>query len=196
MKSFLQYLTESKQDYSFRIVLAVKPPAGLSKTIKQALAGFGVKSVSDAKSHMIEKSHPMFPGLSNPEIYSLDVVCEYPATATQIHKSLSDHSVDPATLAVETLAFAQDLASEAQSIAANTGKQPLLMREYQKVKVEHPYGDDYNAKLVKNSVTGTGQFKVRGGAKTAETTNDLKPGTKSPVGSHKPKLPSAKDFKG
>ena len=152
MKSFLQYLTESKQDYSFRIVLAAKPAAGLSKTIKQALAGYGIKSVSDAQSHMIEKSHPMFPGLANPEIYTLDVVCEYPATATQIRKSLTDHSVDKATLAVENLAFAEDLASEAQSIAANTDKQPLLMREYQKVKVEHPYGDDYNAKTTWESI--------------------------------------------
>lgn len=195
MKSFLQYLTESKQDYSFRIVLATKPAAGLSKTIKQALAGYGVKSVSDARSHMIEKAHPMFPGLANPEIYTLDVVCEYPATATQIRKSLTDLSVDKATVAVENLAFAEDMDYEAKSIASNTDSEPLLMREYEKVKVQHPYGDDYNAKLVKNSITGTGQVKVKGGAKAAETTNDLKPGTLSPVGSHKPKLPSVKDLK-
>lgn len=195
MKSFLQYLTESKQDYSFRIVLAAKPEAGFSKTIKQALAGYGVKSVADAKSHMIEKSHPMFPGLANPEIYTIDVVCEYPTTATQIRKSLTDHSVDKATVAVENLAFAEDMASEAKQIAANTDKEPLLMREYEKVKVEHPYGDKFNEKLVKNSVTGTGQVKVKGGAKPAETTNDLKTGNKSPVGSHKPKLPSVKDIK-
>ena len=84
---------------------------------------------------------------------------------------------------------------EQQAIAANTSKEPLLMRDYEKVKVAHPYGDDFNAKLVKNSVTGTGQVKVKGGAKAAQTTNDLKAGTKSPLGSHKPKLPSVKDIK-
>lgn len=195
MKSFLQYLTESKQDYSFRVVFAGKPDAGIGKSIKTALAGFGVKTVTDAKSHMIERSHPFFPGLENPEIYTIDVTCEYPATAAQIRKSLTDHSVDKATVAVENLAHAEDVAAEAEAIAANTDKEPLLMKDYAKVKVEHPYGDDYNAKLVKNSVTGTGQVKIKGGAKPAQTTNDLKAGTKSPIGSHKPKLPSVKDIK-
>jgi hypothetical protein len=195
MKSFLQYLTESKQDYSFRVVFAGKPEAGIGKTIKTALAGYSVKSVSDAKSHMIERSHPFFPDLQNPEIYTIDVVCEYPATSTQIRKSLTDHSVDKATVAVENLAFAEDIAAEAEAIKTNTGEKPLLLKDYEKVKVDHPYGDNYNAKLVKNSVTGTGQVKIKGGAKPAETTNDLKAGTKSPVGSHKPKLPSVKDIK-
>ena len=88
MKSFLQYLTESKHDYSFRIRFAGKPESGVAKNIKAALAGFGVKSVGDVKSHVVERSHPMFPGLANPEVYSVDVVCEYPATAFQIRKSL------------------------------------------------------------------------------------------------------------
>ena len=47
---------------------------------------------------------------------------------------------------------------------------------------------DYNEKLIKNSVSGTGKVKVKGGPIPAETTNDLKQGPKSPLGSHKPKF--------
>jgi hypothetical protein len=195
MKSFIQYLTESKTDYRFRIYHAGKPDASFSKLIKVALASYGVKDIADAKSRPVEHSHPMFPNMSNPEVYTIDVTCEYPATAEIIRKSVTDYLPYKAAVTVSNLDHEEDLAMEQQAIAANTSKEPLLMRDYEKVKVAHPYGDDFNAKLVKNSVTGTGQVKVKGGAKAAQTTNDLKAGTKSPLGSHKPKLPSVKDIK-
>ena len=195
MKSFLQYLTESKHDYSFRIRFAGKPETGVAKNIKAALAGFGVKSVGDVKSHVVERSHPMFPGLANPEIYSVDVVCEYPATAYQIRKSLTDFAVDKATVAVENLDHSEDMATEMEQIAANSGKEPLLLKDYEQAKAEHPYGDSYNAKLVKNSVTGTGRVKVKGGSAAAKTTNELPQGNKSAMGSVKPKLPDVKSYR-
>lgn len=195
MKSFLQYLTESKTDYRFRIYHSGKPDSSLTKLIKVALAGYGVKDIGDIKSRPIQQADPMFPNVRNPEIYTLDVVCDYPATAEMVRKSVTDYMTYKDAITVVNLDHQEDIASEQEAIAANTSKEPLLLRDYEKVKVQHPYGDDYNKKLVKNSVTGTGRVKVKGGAKSAETTNDLKQGTKSPLGSHKPKLPSVKDIK-
>lgn len=195
IKSFLQYLTESKTDYRFRIYHAGKPDSSFNKLIKVALASYSVKNISDAKSLPIEHSHPMFPSINNPEVYTIDVICEYPVTAELVRKCITDYMPFKAAVSVANLDHEEDIASEQEAIANNTSKEPLLMRSYEKVKVDHPYGDDYNEKLVKNSITGTGQVKVKGGAKAADTTNDLKQNTKSPVGSHKPKLPSVKDIK-
>lgn len=195
MKSFIQYLTESKNDYRFRIYHAGKPDASLSKLLKVALGSYSVKNIADPKSLPIEHEHPMFPSIKNPEVYTIDVVCEYPATAEMIRKSVTDYMPFKDAISVSNLDHEEDLAVEQAAIASNTDKEPLLMRDYEKVKVEHPYGDKFNEKLVKNSVTGTGRVKIKGGAKAAETTNDLKQGTKSPVGSHKPKLPSVKYIK-
>jgi hypothetical protein len=195
MKSFLHYLTESKTDYRFRIYHAGKPDSSFTKLIKVALAGYGVKDIAAVKSRPIEYSDPMFPDMRNPEVYTVDVICDYPATAEMVRKSVTDYMPFKAAVTVTNLDHQEDIAAERQAIESNTQKEPLLMREYEKIAVKHPYGDDYNAKLVKNSITGTGQVKIKGGAPAAETTNELKQGAKSPVGSHKPKLPSVKDIK-
>jgi hypothetical protein len=195
MKSFIQYLTESKTDYRFRIYHAGKPDASFSKLIKVALASYGVKDIADAKSRPVEHNHPMFPNMSNPEVYTIDVTCEYPVTAEIMRKSVTDYLPYKAAVTVSNLEHEEDLAMEQEAIAANTSKEPLLMRDYEKIKVAHPYGADFNSKLVKNSITGTGQVKVKGGAKPAETTNDLKTGSKSPVGSTKITKPTIDDIK-
>ena len=195
MKNFKHYLAESAKLYGFRITFAGKPEAGIEKTVKQALAGYQATSVTDLKSHPIQRNHPLFPSAENPEIYSLDVACDYPASADQVRVALTQGRVDKVNVAVQNLLYANDMAAEHTAVAANTDETPLLMKDYDQGKVASVYGDDYNSKLVKNSLSGAGQVKVAGGAKAATTTNDLPQGKKSAMGSVKTKLPDVKSYK-
>lgn len=198
MKNFKQYLAESVKTYGFRITFAGKPVSDIQKIVKQALAGYKIQSVTDLKSQPIERENPLFPGMPNPEIYSLDVVCDYPASADQIRVALTAASVDRGTVAVQNLQHADDMSHEQATIAANTDKEPLLMKDYEtsKLKVADYYGDDYNSKLVKNSASGAGQVKIKGAAKAATTTNELPQGKTSPVGSKQNKIPTVKSARG
>ena len=194
MKNFKQYLAESAKTYGFRITFANKPDSGIEKTVKQTLAGFNVKSVTDLKSYPVAKKHPLFPNIPNAETYSLDVVCDYPASADQVRIAVAQAVMDRGTVAVQNLHHAEDVAREQEMIAANTDRDPLLMKAYEasRLKIADYYGDDYNSKLVKNSISGAGQVKVVGGAKAAETTNDIPQGKLSPVGSKQNKIPQVK----
>jgi hypothetical protein len=197
MKNFKQYLAESAKTYGFRITFAGKPDKDIQKIVKHSLAGYKVQSVSDLKSYPVVKDHPLFPGVANAETYSLDVVCDYPVSPDQVRVALTQATTDRGEVAVQNLYFADDLAQEQERIAANTDDKALLEKPYDasKLKIADYYGDDYNSKLVKNSASGAGQVKVKGGAKAAETTNDLPQGKKSAMGSVKAKLPDVKSFR-
>ena len=197
MKNFKQYLAESAKTYGFRITFAGKPVKDIQKIVKKALDGYKIQSVTELKSYPVVKDHPLFPGVANPETYSLDVVCDYPVSPDQVRVALTQATADRGTVAVQNLFHADDMAHERQQIAANTDGDPLLMKAYEasKLKIADYYGDDYNSRLVKNSASGAGQVKVKGGAKAAETTNDLPQGKKSAMGSVKAKLPDVKSFR-
>jgi hypothetical protein len=197
MKNFKQYLAESAKTYGFRITFAGKPVDGIEKIVKQTLAGYQPTSVSSLKSHPVQRNHPLFPKIENPEVYSLDVACDYPASADQIRVALTQGRADKLNVAVQNLIYAQSQDAEHTAVAANTGETPLLMRPYEtsQIQPEDIYGSDYNSKLVKNSVSGVGKPHVDGSAKPALTTNDLPQGKKSAMGSVKPKLPDVKSYR-
>jgi hypothetical protein len=130
MKTFTQYLSESKKEYAFRILFSAKPAADIKDHIKKTLAGYSVKRVGEIKTKLPAREHPLFTGIENPEIFTCDVVCDYPATAEMIRKSITDFAIDKANVAVETLEHAESVAAEEKSIAENTSDTALLMQEY------------------------------------------------------------------
>ena len=96
MKTFTQYLSESKKEYAFRILFSAKPAADIKDHIKKTLAGYSVKRVGEIKTKLPAREHPLFTGIENPEIFTCDVVCDYPATADMIRKSITDFAIDKA----------------------------------------------------------------------------------------------------
>lgn len=197
MKSFKHYLVESIREYKFRVYFSGKPATDIQDHVKASLGAYNVKSMTEIKSLPLTKSHGMFPTQTTPEVYMMDVTCEYPATAYQIQVALTQLTLDKANVSVENLDHAEDVARQDQAVADNTSDVPLLMQGYakSKIKAKDWYGTEYNDNLVKNSVTGAGKTKIPGGSKPATTTNDLAVGKKSPVGSNKVKLPTADSIK-
>jgi hypothetical protein len=85
MKSFKEYLTESKKIYEFKVKIAGDCPTDCSSQIKAALAQFHVSSVSAGKRTPIQERHSEFPEHKNVNMTIFDVTTDYPATNKQIH---------------------------------------------------------------------------------------------------------------
>ena len=63
MKSFTEYLTESKKVYEFKIKVAGECPKDCASQVKKALAQYKVEKCSAGKSTPIQETQEEFPGL-------------------------------------------------------------------------------------------------------------------------------------
>ena len=89
MKSFKEYLTESKKIYEFKVKIAADCPKDTVTKIKAALGEFHVSSVSAGKSVPIQERHSEFPEHKNINMTVFDVTTDYPATNKQIQDKLA-----------------------------------------------------------------------------------------------------------
>jgi hypothetical protein len=98
MKSFKEYLTESKKVYEFKVKIIGECPKDCAAQIKGALTQFHVGSVSEGKRTPVQIRHSEFPEHKNLEMSVYDVTLDYPATnhqvrdliATALGKTLSE----------------------------------------------------------------------------------------------------------
>jgi hypothetical protein len=91
MKSFKEYLIESKQVYEFKVKIAGDCPKDCVSSIKHALAQFHVESCSAGKSTPIQESHVDFPEHKNCAMTVFDVCTRYPATSLQVSAMVAEH---------------------------------------------------------------------------------------------------------
>ena len=130
MKSFTQYLVESKRVYEFKVKIAGDCPKDCAAIIKSALGQFQVESCSAGKSIPIQESPADFPNHKNTGITVFDVCTNYPATSSQVaallaeklHKSAQD-------IRVRNLKEEEELAINNQN-ATKSGKS-VLTTEYE-----------------------------------------------------------------
>jgi hypothetical protein len=80
MKSFNEYLTESKKTYSFKIKIAGELSEGFKESLNTAMERFSVISVSNGKRTPIQEVPLDFPHLKNKEVTVFDVEVNYPTT--------------------------------------------------------------------------------------------------------------------
>ena len=84
MKSFKEYLIESKQTYDFKIKIAGECPEKCAETIKAALSKYDVFSVSKGTRTPIQETHFDFPEEKNIEVTTYEVCLNYPANSPEI----------------------------------------------------------------------------------------------------------------
>lgn len=90
MKSFIEYLTESKKTYNFKIKIAGECPKDCAAKIKESLSRFDVASCSAGKRAPIQESHFDFPEQSNVEVTVFDICLNYPVTSVQIRACVAE----------------------------------------------------------------------------------------------------------
>ena len=84
MKSFKEYLVESKKIYKFKIKVVGDCPKDCAEKIKLALSEYSVASVGTAKTTPISANHKDFPEHKNVAMSVFDATTHYPATSEQI----------------------------------------------------------------------------------------------------------------
>lgn len=88
MKSFAEYLTESKKTYEFKIGIAGDLPEGCADKMESALQKFGVVKLSDGKKTPIQERPLDFPQLENMEVTYFETETTYPTTIQVLQEYL------------------------------------------------------------------------------------------------------------
>jgi hypothetical protein len=90
MKSFKEYLLESKTVYTFKVKIADECPKDCVSQVKKALAEFDCCSVSEGKSTPISATLKDFPAHKNCSMTVFDVSTNYPTTSKQVHDCIAE----------------------------------------------------------------------------------------------------------
>ena len=185
MKSFAQYLTESRQTFDYRIKIVGDVPADFIRQFREALKKFDPEDIGAERKTPVMSRPTDFPGFPNESVTMMDVTFRYPATPPQIeqiakllgletdriviHQRDYEESMDRELLGIDQQ---RDLLNN-PDLGAPTAEQKALSRDYAAV------GGD--KQVVKNSAEDATWTVAGGKTPPAETTNDLPMGVNSPM---------------
>lgn len=90
MKSFKEYLMESKKVYEFKVKVAGELSSDASKKIKLALDKYKVESCSSGKRSPIQESPADFPGVKNASVTVFDICLAYPTNSPTVQSAIAE----------------------------------------------------------------------------------------------------------
>lgn len=189
MKTFKDYLTESKKVYSFKVKVAGEIPEGFEDRLKDRLGRCKLVTFEKMSTTPVQKVPLDFPTLTNKEVTIYEVVTEYPITAPEIARDMKDLGMMEECFRVrgsnepseqEQALMDGDEAAKIDALLADSN-----YREATNAKHKDYFGDEFNRGFLKdlqkaakerNKEEGKGEYKLPK-AKTD------KAGTKSALGS-------------
>ena len=171
MKTFTEYLTESKKTYEFKVGFAGELPEGIEDTMETALKKYGVANQSSGKRTPISEKPLDFPQLQNVEVTYYDVELNYPTTPQVLEEYLAQMcGVDRTHVIVRT---------------------PLDPRnEYQEKTSDEPYEallntQDMGGESAQESVGGNRVMELLKELEKARAERETDPSTAGPTGESK-----------
>ena len=199
MKSFKDYLTESKKVYEFKVKIAGDCPKDCASKIKTALSQFHVSSCSAGKSSPIQETQKDFPEHKNISITLFDVSTSYPATSLQVRDKVAE-SLKIAHSAITVRNIHEQAEEEINhQHDTKTGKS-VLQSDYESSDNQKLVGTTHAMSLLKelgktktskHQYTGTNDAILAKSVPSEKYTNqESKQNNVSPVGSKKVKLPT------
>jgi hypothetical protein len=200
MKSYKEYLTESKRVYEFKVKLAGDyEKAG--ELIKAALAQYKVESCSSGKRLPIAETHAEFPHVKNTNVTIFDVSTAYPVNSVQVRAAIAEKCRCPiSSIVVRNLAEESEI--EINHQYDEKSGQSLLSTEYEADSDNQKLvGEKQKFKLLKELTKDRKTLEQYKGVNDAilassvpsesTSTDSTKSNTKSAVGSTKVKKPTA-----
>jgi len=185
MKTFAEYLTESRKTFDYRIKIAGDLTPGFMKEFEQKLKQFDVIKATAPKTTPVQKTLADFPQYNNESMTFMDVTFNYPATPPQITQIAQLLGLDPNRICIQDRVYAEkmDLERERQDkesknlltdtdFPAPDAEQKQLSKDYS--------ADAYDHSVLKNAYRS--DFTIAGGkTPPAVTTNDFPMGVKGPM---------------
>ena len=187
MKSFTEYLVETKQTFDYRIKIAGDVDKNTINELEKKLAQFDVVKMSDAKTTPVMKTLPDFPQFENERCTHMDVTFNYPATHPQIVQIAKLLGMDPNRVIIQQRDYADKLDKERENYDAQP-ESVLADDEHPETNAEQKAAkEDYSADPMEKDVVVQNEYKsdytIAGGATPkAKTTSDYPEQTKSPIG--------------
>jgi len=196
MKTFAEYLTESKHTYDYRIKIAGDVPADFMNGFKEKLKQFDVVSMTAPKKTPVQKQLVDFPQYNNESMTFMDVTFNYPATPPQVTQIAQLLGLDPNRIIMQDSKYADSIDQERvtqdeenKNLLTDTDY-PAPNKEQKALSKDYATGP-YDHAVVKNAYKS--DFTIAGGkTPPAVTSNDFPMGDKSPVGSNQNRLPQPK----
>ncbi len=153
MKTFKEYLAESKKVYSFKIKVAGELPEKFQEGLKSRLDRCKVVTLEKQSTTPIQKVPLDFPTLENKEVTVFEVVCEYPITAPEIAVDIKNMGLDEDCFRVRG---SGEPSEQEQILAAAEPTGEALLDETDldkgnaKIKHKDYFGDDFNKGFLKD----------------------------------------------
>jgi len=143
MKSFKEYLTESKKIYEFKVKIAGDCPSDCPKQIKDALAEFHVASVSGPRRTPINVRHSEFPEHKNIQMTIVDVSLNYPANSMQVRERVAS-GLGMAQADVKVLTMGEDAEHVINHQHDERSGEAIVGTDYEPSDNSDMYGEKYN----------------------------------------------------
>lgn len=190
MKTFKEYLAESKKVYNFKVKVAGELPENFADRLKTSLECHNVATFENMGTTPIQKFPLDFPQKTNCEVTVFEVVTEYPVTAPEIAikvKALGVHDND-----FRVRGSSEPSEIEQVLLQAEPNDKALLddpnYKEAGKVKVKDYFGADFNKSFLKDLEKAAKARKKELGQKDVKTDAkdngpDFGSPTASPIGS-------------
>ena len=186
MKSFAQYLVETRQTFDYRIKIVGDVDAELINALEEKLQQFDVIKMSEPKRTPIQNVLPDFPDVKNESATIMDVTFNYPATPPQITQIAELLGMNPNHIIIQTQAYADSTAEERKGyeeqpnpvLGTEEGEEPESSES--KKASEYYAADPYKREIVGNEYSS--DFTIAGGkTPPAKFTTDTPNSVDSPI---------------
>ena len=142
MKSFTEYLLESKEEkkYSFKIKIAGDLPEHCEDVMETALKKYQVAKFTKTKTTPIQAKLQDFPTLENLQVNIFDIDLEYPTTSAV----LTNYMIEQTGITADRIRVRsplEDAESELNAEHLEVDKKALLTQDYQKENNQNSVGD-------------------------------------------------------
>ena len=152
MKTFKEYLSESKKVYSFKVKVAGEVPEDFSDKLKAALESHTVATFENMGTTPIQKLPLDFPHKTNCEVTVFDIVVEYPITAPELAVKVKALGLHDENFRVRGSGEPSEV--EQILLQAEPNEKALLddpnYKEAGKVKAKDYFGPDFNKSFLKD----------------------------------------------
>jgi hypothetical protein len=186
MKTFAEYLIESRKTFDYRIKIAGDLKPGFMKEFEQKLKQFDVIKATAPKTTPVQKTLADFPQYNNESMTFMDVTFNYPATPPQITQMAELLGLDPNRISIQDRVYAERMDTERERQDAESKNLltdtdfPAPNKEQKELSKDYSAAPEDHA-VLKNAYRS--DFTVAGGrTPPAVTTNDFPMGSKSPIG--------------
>jgi len=148
MKTFRDYLSESKKIYSFKVKLAGEIPENFLETLKKRLDNYKIVTL-EKMATPVEETSVDFSQYGDKEITVFDLAVEYPITAPEIGAYLKEMSISEECFRVRGSMEPSEIDSRLVPDEAGALLDDPFYKDETKIKHKDYFGDDFNRDFLK-----------------------------------------------